>query len=184
MIILASKSPRRIELMESLGFNFEVEVSEIDESKFSNDNPITLNQILALEKAKVVAQNHFNDIVIGSDTIVTLNNQVLGKPKDKNEARMMINKLSGHTHEVVTSIAIIKGSEVYKHTSISKVSFYEINEQEIEDYLETNEPYDKAGAYAIQGEFGKKFIKNIDGDYYAIMGFPIAKVYNILKEIM
>ena len=184
MIILASKSPRRIELMESLGVEFKVEVSEIDESKFTNDDPLVLNQILALEKAKVIAQYHFNDIVIGSDTIVTLDNKVLGKPKDKEDARKMLKQLSGNTHEVVTSIAIIKNDEVYKHTSISKVSFYEINDKEIEDYLNTNEPYDKAGAYAIQGEFGKKFIKNINGDYYAIMGFPIANVYHILKKIM
>lgn len=184
MIILASKSPRRIELMKSIGLEFKIEVSEIDESLFYNDNPLKLNQILALEKAKAIAISHHNDIVIGSDTIVTLNNKILGKPKDKNDARIILNQLSGKTHEVITSVAIIKNNKIIQDTSISKVTFYEISKEEIEDYLNTNEPYDKAGAYAIQGDFGKKFIQNIDGDYYAIMGLPIAKVYHHIKELL
>lgn len=184
MIILASKSPRRIELMNSLGFEFKIEISEIDEASFHFDNPFNLNQTLALEKAKAIAKKHSNDIVIGSDTIVTLNNEVLGKPKDKKDAMIMLEKLSGKTHEVVTSIAIIKNKKIIQDTSISKVTFYEISKKEIEDYLKTNEAYDKAGGYAIQGNFGKKFIKNIEGDYYAIMGLPIAKVYHHLKRLL
>ncbi len=184
MIILASKSPRRIELMNSLGFEFKIEVSKIDESSFHFDNPFKLNQTLALEKAKAIVKKYSSDIVIGSDTIVTLNNEILGKPKDKNDAMMMLKKLSGKTHEVVTSIAIIKNKEIIQDTSISKVTFYEMSKKEIEDYLNTNEPYDKAGGYAIQGSFGKKFIKNIEGDYYAIMGLPIAKVYHYLKNLL
>ena len=184
MIILASKSPRRIELLQSLGLNFKIEVSEIDEEKFYHKDAKELNKILAIEKAKAVAKNNPNDIVIGSDTIVTINNKILGKPKNKDEARLMIKALSNNTHEVVTSICIIKDNNIVAETSVSKVSFYEISNEEIENYIGTDEPYDKAGGYAIQGDFGKKFIRNIDGDFYSIMGFPIARVYQLLKELM
>lgn len=184
MVILASKSPRRIELLKAIGIEFKVEVSEIDESLFHHENPYELNKILAIEKAKAVAKNNPNDIVIGSDTIVTINNTILGKPKDKEDARFMIKSLANNTHEVVTSVCFIKNEQIICETSISKVEFYPINNQEIEEYINTNEPYDKAGGYAIQGDFGKKFIKNIDGDFYSIMGFPIARIYHILKEIM
>ena len=184
MLILASKSPRRIELIQSLGFQFKVEVSEIDEEAFHIDNPYEYNKILAIEKAKAVAINNPNDIVIGSDTIVTINNKILGKPKSKEDARLMIKDLSNNTHDVVTSVCIIKNNKIICKTSISKVSFFEISDEEIEEYINTNEPYDKAGAYAIQGDFGKKYIKNINGDFYSIMGLPIAEVYQILKDIM
>lgn len=184
MIILASKSPRRIELLQSLGVDFKVEVSEIDESSFHHENAIELNKILAIEKTKAVAKNNPNDIVIGSDTIVTINNQILGKPRDKDDARTMINMLSNNTHEVVTSFCIIFNNTIISETSISEVSFYHISDEEIEDYIKTEEPYDKAGGYAIQGSFGKKYIKNINGDFYSIMGLPIARVYQLLKKIM
>lgn len=184
MIILASKSPRRIELLSTLGVDFEIEVSEIDESLFHHDDPKELNKILATQKAMAVAKNHYDDIVIGSDTIVTIDNKILGKPKNKDDARLMIKALSNNTHEVVTSICLIKGEKIISETSISKVSFYEINNEEIEEYINTLEPYDKAGGYAIQGDFGKKFIKNIDGDFYSIMGFPIARIYHLLKTLM
>ncbi|MFA7156974.1 MAG: Maf family protein, partial [Bacilli bacterium] len=120
---------------------------------------------------------------IGADTGVFIDNTLLGKPKDKKDAYRMLKMLSGKTHKVITGVTIISPKKTYKINSISKVTFYDLSDEEIYNYISLEEPYDKAGAYGIQG-FGATLIKKIDGDYFTIMGLPLAKVYRTLKKII
>mgnify|MGYP004572114887 FL=1 len=181
-LILASQSPRRKELLEKCGYPFSITVADIDETidfSLSLEDAI---QTLAYKKAEKVFTDHKEDVVIGSDTIVTINSQILGKPKDKNDAFNMLKSLSGKTHQVITGLAVITKDKVYKTVSVNDVTFYDLSDEEIYKYIETNEPMDKAGAYAIQG-IASRYIKSINGDYYAIMGLPVSKLYHILKYI-
>ena len=182
-IILASTSPRRKELMESLGLPFEVMASNADES-INPDKPLREEiENLSFRKALAVFKDHKDAIVIGSDTIVTLDEKILGKPLTKEKAKAMLKMISGRSHEVITAVSIItaQGSETFSSRSI--VQFYEMSDEEIDEYVKSEEPLDKAGAYAIQG-LGAKYIKGIIGDYYAIMGLPIGEVYHrIIKYL-
>lgn len=181
-LILASQSPRRKELLEKCGYPFSIIVADIDEAidfSLSLEDAI---QTLAYKKAEKVFTDHKEDVVIGSDTIVTINSQILGKPKDKNHAFNMLKSLSGKTHQVITGLAVITKEKVYKTVSVNDVTFYDLSDEEIYKYIETNEPMDKAGSYAIQG-IASRYIKSINGDYYAIMGLPVSKLYHILKDI-
>ena len=185
-IILASKSPRRKELMDLLGIKYEIMVSEADE---------TLEQGLTLEeqskklgyiKAKAVFdKTEGNRIVIGSDTLVAKGNELFGKPQDKQDAINMLNELKNTKHQVMTSIAILVEKdgkyEEYIDCDITSVYVSDITDNEIEEWLNTGKAYDKAGAYAIQEEF-IKHIDKIDGNYGTIVGMPINKVYKILKQ--
>lgn len=182
-LILASQSPRRKELLEKCGYPFEIDVADIDETINTNGNLEEEIRLLSIKKANEVLKRHKDAIVIGSDTIVTLNNEVLGKPHSKQEAKEMLRKLSGNTHEVITGIAILSDKKEFSTVSINYVTFEELTEEEIEKYVETKEPMDKAGAYAIQG-IASRYIKNINGDYYAIMGFPVSIVYEELKNAL
>ncbi len=182
MIILASGSPRRKEIMELVGLDFEVIVSHYDENH--NDWPENKEEIaetMAVHKALDVAVNHPNDIVIGADTVVMIDGEILGKPIDKKDAFIMLQKLAGKRHEVITGVCLKSNSNMVSFSSTTFVDFYEMTDQEIFDYIETNEPMDKAGAYAIQG-VGEKFIKGIDGDFYTVMGLPIAQILRELKN--
>lgn len=180
-IILASQSPRRKELLEKCGVSFVVDVADIDET--IDDTRLLEEEIkeLAYRKAEAVFKRHPDGIVIGSDTIVAVDREVLGKPKDAEEAKEMLRKLSGKTHEVITGLAIVSSRRVFKEVSISYVTFETLDEEEIETYVATKEPLDKAGAYAIQG-IASRYIKSIQGDYYSIMGFPVRIVYEELKN--
>ncbi len=180
-VILASGSPRRKELLATLGIDFDIIVADIDES--IDKSQIIENEIqrLAHNKAQAIFKLHQDKIVIGSDTVVVINNEILGKPKDKESAREMLNRLSGNKHQVITALSIISPNGSDDIVSVSDVYFDKLSEKEIEEYLDTNEPYDKAGAYAIQGG-AAKFINRIDGDYYAIIGLPVNKVYQLLKK--
>lgn len=181
-LILASASPRRQELLEKCGVPFTVDVADIDET-MNEENDLALEvQELAYQKAKTVLARHQDAIVIGSDTIVTLDHKVLGKPKDKEDAIEMLKELSGKTHEVITGLAIISSKKEFKTVSKSFVTFEVLTEEEILRYVETNEPMDKAGAYAIQG-IASRYISSIQGDYYAIMGLPVSIVYEELKNM-
>ena len=181
-IILASQSPRRKELLEKCGYPFEIDVADIDES-ISNTKDLNEEiRQLSIRKAKAVLERHEDCIVIGSDTIVVIDHEVLGKPHTKEEAKEMLEKLSGKTHQVITGIAIISNQRTYSNTSTSYVTFEVLSKEEIDKYVATNEPMDKAGAYAIQG-IASRYIKNINGDYYSIMGFPVSMVYEELKNI-
>lgn len=182
-IILASQSPRRKELLAICGYDFECIPSDIDESiNEENDIKDEIQQV-AKRKAEAIFNDHKDAIVIGSDTVVVLNGEILGKPKDREDAKRMLRELSNNKHEVITGLCIVSDKETYIDYTISDVIFGELSEEEIEEYVSSGECDDKAGAYAIQGE-GAKFIKHIDGDYYSIMGFPLNKVYSYLRQLI
>jgi len=182
-IILASQSPRRKELLSLLGLNYEAIPADIDEQIDLNNDLIKEIEKLSYQKANHVFKNHSDALIIGSDTIVKIGNDVLGKPSSYEQAKKMLEELSNKTHEVVTGVSIIVGESVETFSSIAKVTFYELSEKEIDEYIKTNEPMDKAGAYAIQG-IGAKFIKSIEGDYHTIMGLPIGELYHRLQKYL
>ena len=182
-IILASKSPRRKELLELLKLPFEIIVSDIDETIDYTNDLVKEIEKLSFRKADAVYQTNRDALIIGSDTIVKIDNKALGKPSSIEEAKEMLRELSDRTHEVVTGVTIINEGKAETFSSVSKVSFYPLTEKEIEDYVMSNEPMDKAGSYAIQGD-GAKFIRCIEGDYYTIVGLPIGELYQRLKQYL
>ena len=181
-LILASQSPRRRELLEKCGIPFTCEPADIDESLNEENDLAEEVKGLSLRKAKAVLKKHPDAIVIGSDTIVTADGKVLGKPADREDACRMLAMLSGRSHEVITGLCIMSTKRIYQDVSVSHVTFAPLSEEEILNYVSSGECDDKAGAYAIQGGAGK-FITRIDGDYYAIMGLPLNSVYKELKNI-
>ena len=182
-IILASKSPRRREILENTKVRFSIEESQIDEVIKLNELPKETVMRLAYEKALDVANRNKNSLVIGADTIVVINDTILGKPKDDIEAFSMLKLLSGKTHYVITGFALINLSLDKKiiDCQVSQVTFKELSEQCIKDYLQTKESLDKAGAYGIQG-YGGLLVENIQGDYFNIVGLPISKISDCLKD--
>lgn len=188
-IILASKSPRRKELLSMITNNFEVIVSNVEERVNYELVPSEIVKELALQKAEKVFEDTKNlgdRIVIGSDTMVVKDNKIYGKPKNHDDAMSMLKELKNAKHEVNTGLAIIakKDGKLTKITdvSIASVYFSDITDEELEDWIATGEPFDKAGGYAVQGKFGV-FIEKIEGDYYTVVGLPIRKVYTAIKEI-
>lgn len=180
MIVLASQSPRRREIMEQVGLRFIVHPADVDEMM---DKSLPIPQAierLALSKALNVAKLYPNNIVIGADTLVCLNKQVLGKPQDEQGAREMLRLLSGQTHQVITGVAICADGKEECFHSVSDVTFYPLSDEEITAYINSKEPFDKAGSYGIQGK-GAVFVAKIVGDYYNIVGLPIAKLMQRLK---
>ena len=181
-LVLASKSPRRRELLNQAGFQFQVNVSNVDEI-VDEINPV--EKVLAIAKKKGLdIYSKYNDeeaVVLSADTIVVINNQVLGKPKDKDDARLMMKMLQNNVHQVYTAV-FIKSSQFEDHF-VEKTDVFvgEMSNEEIEKYIDTKEPYDKAGGYGIQGIFSK-YISSINGDYYNVMGLPIFKVRQALKK--
>ena len=182
-IILASKSPRRKELLELLKIPFEIIVSDIDEQIDYENDLVEEIEKLSCQKASAVFNDHQDALVIGSDTIVKIDNEALGKPHSIEEAKQMLRELSGRTHEVVTGVTILYQDQRETFSSVARVTFYPLSEEEIDEYVSTNEPMDKAGAYAIQGD-AAKFIRCIEGDYYTIVGLPIAELYHRLKKYL
>jgi septum formation protein len=182
-IVLASTSPRRFRLLKGLGLNISVVRSRVKESKFDVSNPEKLAKTLAIAKAQEAAQKVGKGIVIGADTIVVLRGKILGKPKNEREAKAMLRKLSGRTHEVMTGLAVIDASTGRKTIDCvrTKVKFRKLTEEEISSYVATGEPLDKAGAYGIQGRAGV-FVEKIDGCYYNVVGLPLARLAEILKD--
>lgn len=179
MYILASASPRRKDILEKANVDFEIITSNYVESDLGIDNPYLLAEELAFGKAQEVAKRNSNRIVIGADTIVVVEGEVIGKPKDFDDAFKILKKLSNHYQEVVTGVALIYNDRHYKFHVISEVIFRELNDQEIIDYINTGEPYDKAGAYAIQGK-ANDFVISFNGEIENIMGFPIKR---FLEEV-
>jgi septum formation protein len=182
-IILASKSPRRIDLLKQLGLKFEVIPSNIDEKKYISRDPEKSVKKIALMKANDVAKKNKNGIVIGSDTIVVFKGKIIGKPKNKNDAFKTLKKFSGKEHEVVTGLAII--DTISKKTLIdsvkTKVKFRKITDDEINDFIATGEPFDKAGGYGIQN-FACIFIESVNGCFYNVVGLPLSKLTEMLKH--
>lgn len=185
-VVLASSSPRRYELMKQFNIPFEVITKETDETFDNSKSIYEASMEVAKKKAQAVYRDIKEDvIVIGSDTVVVKDNKVYGKPKDYSEAVSMLTTFSGTNHEVVSSLCLLirKNGVEYEELTYDKcvVYFDELTREEIDEWLNSNEAYDKAGAYAIQGGFGKH-IKKIDGDYFSIVGFPIHKLYELLKK--
>ena len=185
--ILASASPRRRELMELMGIDFEVLVSDADESAVPKDLPIKLYvQELALLKATAIAKYVLHNKkahIIAADTVVTLDGKILGKPKDKADAINMLTELSGKTHEVYTGICVMRMSDAKSvcKAVCTRVSFKKLTAEKIEAYVKTKEPMDKAGAYGIQGK-GSMLIDGIEGDYFNVVGLPVAALSALLEE--
>ena len=186
-IILASKSPRRQELLKMMNIDFSVVVSSKDEVIDKNLTPKEICESISLEKALDVCDKTNSDrIIISCDTIVLKDNIIYGKPKDKLDAFNMIKKLSGSSHEVISCLTVIKVinniKTIYKESSNCLIYVSKLNDTEINDWINNHNALDKAGGYGIQEEFGK-YIEKIEGDYYAVVGLPINKLYKILKEI-
>jgi septum formation protein len=181
-IILASQSPRRQELLKRIVKNFRVIPSDADETLPEGITPINAVELLAQKKAEAVAKKNPQSIVIGSDTIVVYNNEILGKPKDKEDCLRMINALSGNTHQVYTGVAIITPDETKVFYEETDVVFDKMDKEEIEWYANLKEPYDKAGGYGIQG-MASLFIAGIKGDYSNVMGLPVNKIYKYIKKM-
>lgn len=182
MIILASASPRRQELMKIAGFNFKVCVAQGDEYLDPALHPADAAMAVAGQKAREVAKKYPHDCVVGADTIVVLDDTVLGKPKDEDDAVVMLKLLSGREHTVYTGVCIINGEKETCFAESTKVEFYPLEVEEIHAYVASREPMDKAGAYGIQG-LGCVLVKKIEGDYFNIMGFPIAKVVRAIRAM-
>ena len=181
--ILASASPRRSELLNNIGMKFKVVLSNVEEDEISS-NDITVRLIKnARIKGEAVAYSNPDSIIISADTIVVLDNHVMGKPLDEKSARQMLEKLSGRTHEVMTAFGLIyrKYDKSYFEITTTKVKFRPLNLDDITAYIKTGEPMDKAGAYAIQG-MGSILIDSIAGCYFNVVGFPISKFFITLKD--
>ncbi len=180
-IILASRSPRRAELLERLGLEFEIEVPEIDESYVDHEMPATHAERLAREKAVAIAHRRPEALVIGADTIVVLGSDVLGKPRDEAEAVEMLQRLAGREHEVFTGVAVAGQGRIESELERVRVRFRNLDREACEAYTATGEPLDKAGAYGIQG-FGSALVEEIHGDYFAVMGLPVVCTLKLLER--
>ncbi len=182
-IILASRSPRRRDLLQQAGLKFEIIPSRFDEKLVSQDDPATCVQVLARTKAEDIASHHPGNWVIGADTIVSIGREILGKPGNHAMARDMLRRLSGQTHQVLTGYSICCRSAGVAHTAVvmTDVTFKELSAEEIEWYIHTGEPFDKAGAYAIQG-LGTFLVRRINGSYTNVVGLPVCEVIEFLIE--
>lgn len=180
-IILASASPRRKELLTTAGVEFEVLVSDADETIPVGTPPVDAAMLTAEKKAFAVAEKCDNCVVIGADTIVVLDGRILGKPNDEADAKAMLRFLSGREHEVITGVCLTDGVKTEKFAQVSKVRFYELTDEEIAAYVATKEPMDKAGAYGIQGK-GCVLVEGIEGDYFNIVGLPVAATVRAIKD--
>lgn len=184
-LILASGSPRRKEILEELGYRFEIHTGDFDESTVPMDDPKEGVQKLALGKALAAVGGP--GLYLGSDTVVVLDNVVMGKPADPEDAKQMLRSLSGRTHEVCTGVALVTVGEdgavenTETFVEATEVRFFELTDDEIDWYVGTGEPMDKAGAYGIQG-LGRVLVEGIRGDYETVVGLPAARVYRALRE--
>ena len=181
-MILASNSPRRKEILENFGFNLKVITKNIDEVSDEKDIIKRIEDI-ARKKVLAVAEVYPNEFVVGADTVVVVDDKILGKPKDKKDIYEMLHSLSGKSHKVITSFSFVNISKniSISDSEVSEVYFKNITDEEISWYIDTKEPFDKAGSYGIQGK-GSYFVERIDGDFFAVMGFPIGKFVRTLAK--
>lgn len=182
-IVLASKSPRRQELLKGVGLEFSVLTKEVDESYPSNMSVHDVAPYLSLKKAKAFCEDELPDnyMVITADTVVVVGDVILGKPKDADEARDMLNMISGKKHSVITGVTVRTENKTKTFSVVSKVSFDVLDAEEIEYYIDNLKPYDKAGAYGIQEWIGYIGVNCVEGSYFNVMGLPTHKLYNMLK---
>ena len=181
-IILASRSPRRANLLKLIGLKFNVIPAEISEEIKESDNPIDSVKRVAIEKAQWVKNKNLADLIISADTIVIKEEKMFLKPKNIDDASLMLKTLSNSTHEVITAVCLLSGKQQIVVHEVSKVTFSELSDSEIKAYIKSGEPMDKAGAYGIQG-LASIFIKKIEGCYFNVMGFPLWKFYQNLKKM-
>jgi len=190
MLVLASASPRRQDLLRSAGISFVAQPADVDETPLAGESARECAERLAREKALAVWQKRPADVVLGADTVVVVDETILGKPVDTDDAARMLRMLSGRVHRVITGVCLVKPgargqgpgankSETASETTLVTVS--ELSDDEIRDYIATGEPMDKAGAYAIQG-IASRWIPRIEGDYSNVVGLPVALVYRMLRE--
>lgn len=184
MIVLASASPRRQELLKLIFDDFTVEPSDIDETVRRSIELEQYPEYLALKKSRHVAEkNHFDDIVIGCDTGVFIGDIMLGKPKDEEQAREMLKLLSGKTHRVITGVSIFYKGQNISFSEVTEVEFYNLKDTDIDEYIATGEPMDKAGAYGIQGK-GALLVKRIKGDFYNVVGLPVGELKQKINNLV
>jgi septum formation protein len=181
MLILASGSPRRRELLAQIGVRFEVDVADIDEAPEASEVAQAYVERLALEKARVVAARHTDAVVLGADTSVIIDGEILGKPLDEADAATMLARLAGRTHQVLTAVALVDGERALVRSVITQVHFRSLSEKEIQCYVATGESSDKAGSYGIQG-FGAILVDAIEGSYSNVVGLPLTETAAMLKE--
>lgn len=181
ILILASASPRRRELLASAGIACHVDAADVDESTRAGELPAAYAERLARAKAARVAERHPGRCVLGADTIVVVGDEILGKPIDENDARRMLRLLSGRTHEVLTAVAVARDGEIRSQVEKSAVEMRNIAEHEVETYIASREPMDKAGAYGIQGLAGA-FVCRVSGDFDTIVGLPVKVALHLLKS--
>ncbi len=178
-IILASQSPRRKELLELMGLEFQIQIADIDETMDSSLPPSQEVARVSTRKARAVDAGE-DDLVIAADTIVVCEGKILGKPHSGEEAARMLRLLSGREHQVMTGFTVRRGSQIHSHTEISTIRFRPLLEEEISAYVQSGEPMDKAGAYGIQGK-AALFVSGLEGDYYNVMGLPVCALGQCLR---
>ncbi|MEO7823521.1 MAG: Maf family protein [Gemmatimonadaceae bacterium] len=181
-VILASSSPRRHDLLELIGIRHEVIPANIDESIRGRESPTKHAERLAREKAGAIASRDPGSVAIGADTIVLIDKKILGKPANSVDAGSMLRLLSGREHTVVTAVAVARGEAIASAVEKVSVTFRKLSDDEIDAYIATGEPMDKAGAYGIQG-YGATIVERIEGDYFAVMGLPLVLLVSLLKEV-
>jgi septum formation protein len=181
-VILASQSPRRRELLALVGIVHDVIPADVDESVWPGEQPVPHCERLARDKAHTLAVRYPDALVIGSDTIVVLDGDIMGKPRDREEAVRMVERLSGRDHLVYTAVAVAHGGETRSGVEQVAVRFRPLSRAQVEAYVDTGEPMDKAGAYGIQG-YGATIVERIDGDYFAVMGLPLGRLIGLVREL-
>lgn len=182
-MILASQSPRRKQLLEWAEIDFEIIVEPTDEAYPKELEPQNVAVHIARQKAEAVKHKVGNKTIIAADTIVVLGKEIIGKPKDRTHAISILQKLSGQHHQVITGVVIVKGEKEVLFSDITDVEFHSLTPEQIEFYVDKYQPYDKAGAYAIQEWIGVVGIKCINGDFYNVMGLPVSRVVQALAQI-
>ena len=182
MIVLASRSPRRHQLLEMLGIEHVIDPADIDEDIRSGESAEELAVRLAKEKATAVAFRHPGQVVLSADTLVVLGSEILGKPSSSRDADWMIRKLAGREHRVVTAVAVAKNGELLDRCDVTRVWFRSLSDEVIQAYVATGESLDKAGSYGVQG-YGAVLVERIDGDFFSVMGLPLRLVVELLEEV-
>ncbi|MDQ3489991.1 MAG: Maf family protein [Acidobacteriota bacterium] len=180
-LVLASGSPRRAEILQSVGWEFDTDIPNINESELAGESPASYVQRLAKTKAETIAERHAGEIVLGADTTVVIDKQIIGKPLDLDDAKRMLKMLSGNWHEVLTGVAIVNNGKTQVGIQNTRVKFSEMSNVEIDFLAEKGDPLDKAGAYAVQAQ-AALFIEGIEGDYWNVVGLPISLLYRFVKN--
>jgi len=181
-VVLASSSPRRRDLLNLVGISHKVHAADADESYRAREEPVDHADRLARLKAETVLALHPDSLVIGADTIVVVDENILGKPRDEADAARMLGMLSGRTHNVITAVAVAWKGRVVSTTEEVSVTFRRLTPDEISTYVATGEPMDKAGAYGIQG-YGATIVRRIEGDYFAVMGLSLVRLIELMGEV-